>query len=94
MSNILVLHGFTSHPILTMGPLPETLRKAGFNVAQPTLPGHGTQPEDLRGVRWQDWLQTAREAYLALLEPRAVVGLSMGGYWRAGWPPNTKLLPW
>lgn len=84
MSNILVLHGFTSHPILTMGPLPETLRKAGFNVAQPTLPGHGTQPEDLRGVRWLDWLQTAREAYLALPEPRAVVGLSMGGL-LAGW---------
>jgi len=84
MSNVLVLHGFTSHPILTMGPLPETLRKAGFKVAQPTHPGHGTRPEDLRGVRWQDWLQTARQAYLALPEPRAVVGLSMGGL-LAGW---------
>jgi len=84
MSNVLVLHGFTSHPILTMGPLPETLRKAGFKVAQPTLPGHGTRPEDLRGMRWQDWLQTARQAYLALPEPRAVVGLSMGGL-LAGW---------
>lgn len=84
MSNVLVLHGFTSHPILTMGPLPKTLRAAGFNVAQPALPGHGTRPEDLRGVRWQDWLQTAREAYLALPEPRAVVGLSMGGL-LAGW---------
>jgi carboxylesterase len=84
MSNILVLHGFTSHPVLTMGPLPETLRKAGFKVSQPTLPGHGTRPEDLRGVRWLDWLQTAREAYLALPEPRAVVGLSMGGL-LAGW---------
>ncbi len=84
MSNVLVLHGFTSHPILTMGPLSETLRKAGFNVAQPTLPGHGTRPENLRGVRWQDWLQTARAAYLTLPEPRAVVGLSMGGL-LAGW---------
>ncbi|RDI96065.1 alpha/beta fold hydrolase [Meiothermus sp. QL-1] len=84
MPGVLVLHGFTSHPILTMGPLAETLRQAGFRVAQPTLPGHGTQPEDLRKVRWQDWLQTAREAYLALEEPRAVVGLSMGGL-LAGW---------
>ncbi|MCS7057882.1 MAG: alpha/beta fold hydrolase [Meiothermus sp.] len=82
--NVLVLHGFTSHPIRTMGPLPDTLRRAGFNVAQPALPGHGTRPEDLRHVRWQDWLQTAREAYLALPEPRAVVGLSMGGL-LAGW---------
>lgn len=84
MLSVLVLHGFTSHPILTMGPLSETLREAGFNVAQPALPGHGTKPEDLRGVRWQDWLQTARAAYLALPEPRAVVGLSMGGL-LAGW---------
>ncbi len=95
MSNVLVLHGFTSHPILTMGPLPETLRKAGFNIAQPTLPGHGTRPEDLRSVRWQDWLQTAREAYLALPEPRAVVGLSMGGLlagWLAAEHPTTALV--
>ncbi len=79
MSSVLVLHGFTSHPILTMGPLPDALRQAGFALAQPTLPGHGTRPEDLRHVRWQDWLHAAREAYLSLSEPRAVVGLSMGG---------------
>ncbi|WP_299429473.1 alpha/beta fold hydrolase [uncultured Meiothermus sp.] len=79
MSNVLVLHGFTSHPILTMGPLPETLRQAGFTLAQPVLPGHGTRPEDLRDVRWEDWVRVAREAYLSLGEPRAIVGLSMGG---------------
>lgn len=62
-----------------MGPLPETLRRAGFVVAQPALPGHGTRPEDLRHVRWEDWVRVAREAYLSLSEPRAMVGLSMGG---------------
>jgi len=76
--NLLLLHGFTSHPVLTLGPLPQALREAGFAVSQPALPGHGTRPEDLLKVRWQDWLLSAREAYAALPEPRGVVGLSMG----------------
>ncbi|MCS7218578.1 MAG: alpha/beta fold hydrolase [Thermus sp.] len=76
--NLLLLHGFTSHPLLTLGPLPQALREAGFSVRQPTLPGHGTRPEDLLQVRWQDWLETARAAYRDLPEPRGVVGLSMG----------------
>lgn len=79
MPSALLLHGFTSHPVLTMGPLPETLRQAGFEVAMPALPGHGTRPEDLKGVRWQDWYRVGLEAYRSLPEPRAVVGLSMGG---------------
>jgi carboxylesterase len=73
-----LLHGFTSHSLLTLGPLPQVLREAGFAVSQPALPGHGTRPEDLLKVRWQDWLLAAREAYAALPEPRGVVGLSMG----------------
>lgn len=79
MPSVLVLHGFTSHPILTMGPLPEVLRAAGYTLAQPALPGHGTKPEDLIGVKWQDWERVAREAYLSLPEPRGIVSLSMGG---------------
>ncbi len=79
MASVLVLHGFTSHPVRTMGPLPEVLRAAGFEVAQPALRGHGTRPEDLAGVRYPDWLEDARAAWRGLPAPRAVVGLSMGG---------------
>jgi carboxylesterase len=78
MAHVLILHGFTSHPILTLGPLPEVLRRAGYSVSQPTLPGHGTRPEDLVGVRWEDWYRVALEAYRSLPEPRALVTLSMG----------------
>ncbi|PZA06698.1 MULTISPECIES: carboxylesterase [unclassified Meiothermus] len=79
MPSVLILHGLSSHPVLTVGPLPQALRQAGYQVAQPTLPGHGTRPEDLQGVRWQDWYRVALEAYRALPSPKAAVGLSMGG---------------
>lgn len=79
MPSVLILHGLSSHPVLTLGPLPATLRQAGYQIAQPTLPGHGTRPEDLKGVRWQDWYRVALEAYRSLPSPKAVVGLSMGG---------------
>jgi len=79
VGHVLLLHGFTSHPVKTLGPLPEMLRRAGFEVATPALRGHGTQPEDLFGVRYEDWLADARAAWEALPAPKAVVGLSMGG---------------
>lgn len=79
MPSVLILHGLSSHPVLTLGPLPEMLRQAGYQVAQPALPGHGTRPEDLKGVRWSDWYRVALEAYRPLPAPKAVVGLSMGG---------------
>jgi carboxylesterase len=78
MPSILVLHGFTSHPVLTMGPLPQVLREAGYTVSNPALPGHGTKPEDLKGVKWQDWYRVALEAYRALPEPRGIASLSVG----------------
>jgi carboxylesterase len=78
MASILIIHGFTSHPVLTMGPLPEALRQAGYAIANPALPGHGTRPEDLKGVKWQDWYRVALEAYRALPEPRGIAALSVG----------------
>lgn len=78
MASVLLLHGLSSHPVHTLGPLPGALRRAGYAVAQPALPGHGTRPEDLKGVSWKDWYRVALEAYRALPEPKGVVGLSMG----------------
>ena len=61
--HLLLLHGCTSHPVLTLGPLSERLKEAGWEVRQPALPGHGTRPEDLLKVRFQDWLLAAEEAF-------------------------------
>lgn len=76
--HLLLLHGFTSHPVLTLGPLSERLKEAGWEVRQPALPGHGTRPEDLLKVRFQDWLLAAEEAYLELPEPRGWWGFPWG----------------
>jgi len=63
-------------------PLGERLHAAGYTVSAPLLPGHGTHPDDLNKVRWQDWLQTAESEYQKLSEQCEevwVAGESMGG---------------
>ncbi len=77
----LVLHGYSSHMSSVDGIVPY-LQEAGIPYRMPYLRGHGTRPEDLEGVRWQDWLDDANAALDDLLgETRraAIVGLSMGG---------------
>lgn len=78
---VLVLHGFTgsTNEVRYFG---ERLRdKGGYTVIGPSLAGHGTRPEDLDGVRGEDWYRDASAA-LDRLRSRcaevAVAGLSMG----------------
>ncbi len=77
---VLLLHGFTS-TTSTMMDLAEACARAGYTVAVPRLPGHGTSVEDLMTTGWDDWAQCALAAYdqLAASCTRvAIVGLSMG----------------
>ena len=80
-SACLLLHGFAGSPA-EVRLLGEALAAQGFAVKAPLLPGHGTQPEDLRHTRWPQWVRAA-EAELAELQQRYdrvhVVGFSMGG---------------
>ncbi len=39
------------------------LKNAGFVTHSLTLPGHGTRPGDLAGVRAQDWLDAVMAKY-------------------------------
>jgi carboxylesterase len=78
---VLLLHGLTSSLATVDGLLPH-LEARGLPYALPTLRGHGTRPEDLRGVTWHGWYEDAERALDDLLTRCArvvVMGLSMGG---------------
>jgi carboxylesterase len=77
----LCLHGLTGTPY-EVRPLGEALAQAGVRALGPLLPGHGGEPEALAGAGHADWIDAARDAYLALRcehERVSVVGLSLGG---------------
>jgi carboxylesterase len=51
-------------------------------VSAPLLPGHGTRPEELNSVHWQDWVHTGRRSLQKLFESCEqvfVAGESLGG---------------
>jgi carboxylesterase len=78
---ILLLHGWSSPPDEFL-PLAEYLNSFGYTVSAPLLRGHGTKPEDLLGVTWQDWLEDSQEALDKLKKQNLrifVGGISMGG---------------
>lgn len=80
-TGFLLLHGFTA-TTAEVRPLGEALHAAGHTVSAPLLPGHGTHPDDLNKVRWQDWVHTAQNEYekmKAQCEEVWVAGESMGG---------------
>jgi carboxylesterase len=69
---VLCLHGLGGTGA-TMWPLVARLDQAGHTALAPTLPGHGSDPADLVGLTWSDWLAAAT-AWPA----DVVVGQSMG----------------
>jgi carboxylesterase len=76
----LLLHGLTGSPP-EVRPVGDYLHGKGVTVTAPLLPGHGTQPEALLRVRWEDWFAAADAELRALQERCEVVfvgGLSMG----------------
>ena len=78
---VLVCHGFTAQP-KTVQYIAPYLERAGLPYAIPALRGHGTVYTDLIGVKWQDWVADALQAYDRLANQSArvaVVGHSMGG---------------
>jgi carboxylesterase len=64
-TGVVLLHGFTATPVEVRN-LAEYFHQKGLSVAAPTLAGHGTSPQDLYTVHWQDWIATAEESYAQL----------------------------
>ena len=76
MTTILCLHGLGGTG-RTMQPLADALTALGHTVHTPTLPGHGSEPDDLLGVTWNDWVDAA-DAAVTACGAQVVVGQSMG----------------
>ncbi|HEY7625631.1 MAG TPA: alpha/beta fold hydrolase [Ilumatobacteraceae bacterium] len=72
MSRVLCLHGLGGTGA-TMWTIVAACIDAGCTTLAPTLPGHGTDPADLTGITWDDWMEAARA-----WDADFVVGQSMG----------------
>lgn len=78
---VLLIHGISSTPA-SLGPWAESLERTASEVRVPLLPGHGTQWQDLRGIRHTSWTAHVRQELLDLASRHRTVvvgGLSMGG---------------
>ena len=78
---VLFVHGFTGAPP-SMRPWAEFLLSKGYTVRVPLLPGHGTKPENLNNVKWQEWpakIQSELDELLKTCDQVFIAGLSMGG---------------
>ncbi|MCA9970450.1 MAG: alpha/beta fold hydrolase, partial [Anaerolineales bacterium] len=63
---VLLLHGLTATTVEVRA-LAARLHAAGYTVAGPLLPGHGTSPAALNRTTWREWLETAAAAAHRLL---------------------------
>ncbi len=78
---VLLIHGFLGSPY-ELRPLADTLYNAGYSVSALLLPGHGGNPENLKGVRWQSWYSHCQQELERLKKDCSrviVIGFSMGG---------------
>ncbi len=78
---VVLVHGFLASPA-ELRAFGEQLYAAGHPVIGVRLKGHGTSPWDLRGRRWQDWLESVRQGYRIISgfsEQVCLVGFSTGG---------------
>lgn len=81
MIGCLLIHGFTGSPN-EVEPLARHLENQGIRVVTPLLAGHGGDREAFRNSTWKDWIASAEEALIQLMQevPRIqLIGFSMGG---------------
>ncbi|MCB0326516.1 MAG: alpha/beta fold hydrolase [Bdellovibrionales bacterium] len=79
---VLMVHGFTGSPATLKNLAKEIHFQLGMSILAPLLPGHGTTPQDLNQVTWQDWVEEIEEHYGKALKKYKKVhllGLSTGG---------------
>ncbi|MEM8529388.1 MAG: alpha/beta fold hydrolase [Chloroflexota bacterium] len=80
-TGVLLLHGYSGSPA-ELQPMGQALVEAGYMVHIPVLAGHGGMPEGLKGLRWEQWAESAVGGFQRLSEQCDevfVCGFSMGG---------------
>lgn len=78
---VLLTHGLTDSPYF-MRSLAAFFEERGFRVMAVLLPGNGTQPGDLLGVSWREWVKTVSYGADRLAEEADEIylaGFSAGG---------------
>jgi carboxylesterase len=78
---VLFCHGFTGSP-WSLLEWARVTADAGYRVALPRLPGHGTSWQEMNLTGWQDWYSTVEREFNELrdqCDQVFVAGLSMGG---------------
>jgi carboxylesterase len=77
---VLLIHGWTATPYEERR-LGVYLNENGYTVSAPLMVGHGTKPQDLKNVKWTDWLKDVIKAYQELRKDYTqiyVIGNSLG----------------
>lgn len=77
----LLIHGLGG-TAYDLGSLGKVLEERAVYISTPLLPGHGTQPQDLLQVHWQDWVMSMRAEYRRLqqeFDEVLIAGVCLGG---------------
>ena len=78
---VIAIHGFCASP-LELNELVRLLQQNNINSFSPRLKGHGTSPEDLKDITWQEWYYSVSRAItIASLKYKNIyiLGFSIGG---------------
>lgn len=78
----LFLHGFTATPFEGKYLCDYIYEELNWTISAPLLPGHGTEPKDLIGISWKNWLDCVKNEHGQLhkrCKKIVVCGQSMGG---------------
>jgi carboxylesterase len=61
-TGVLLMHGFTA-TTAEVRLLANAFRKKGWTISAPLLPGHGSTPQAMNRVQFQDWIDCVELAY-------------------------------
>ena len=78
---IILSHGYKSSP-KEVEELGIYLNQAGFNVYMVRLKGHGTAPQNLKNIKWEEWYNSFSVGYMILKQKCSHIvaaGFSTGG---------------